>query len=339
MVHSGGFFIHHFLQALFLYFFFVSILPFSKLVSSQCSIQTSCFPWHTANASATRACSKGGSINLRFMLDVAPENTFGPSNTDYMMFGFCPTVDKLSSFTLNESTYFTTTYTETKKVDDDEETTYHLSPYIYKNYLSVYGFGNTNSTLLPQPQISIGSVLAAVNGSLTTCGGSDTIAVVSTLMLNIGFDGGSFNYVASSPTGLQPTLNPYYNMKSCLSGKVPPDGVSYCNTSIMVDLPSNTKQPAKTGFESTCQNGKCIFDSTAICIEDDNGLSNCGYCYSEAGDTFNANIQVWVAYFGTDSSGTSMISGGSSPLRYNDFASGSVGEKIKDKLSSLWNGS
>lgn len=307
-------------------------------VTSQCTVQSACFPWHSIGNSASRACSREGSINLRFMLDVAPENYFGTEQTKYMIYGFCPTVDELSSFTLNQSTYYATSYKTTVKKDDKEETTYHFSSYLYKNYLSVYGFGNSNNTLIPQRQISLGAVLAAVNGSLVSCGGSSTVAVVSTLMLNIGFDRGSFNYIASSPTGPQSLLNPYYSMEACENGEVPPANVSYCNTSITVDLPVDTKQPAKVGFESTCQNGKCMFDSSAICIEDVNGLSNCGYCYGDPGETLHSTIQVWVSYYGTDNSGNSMISGGSSPLRYMNFASSSLADKFKDKLSSLWNG-
>lgn len=322
----------------FFYCLCTVLIFFSVPVASQCTVQSACFPWHSIDSSASRTCSRGGSINLRFMLDVVPENYVGTEKTQYMIYGFCPTVDELSSFTLNESTFYSTSYKTTTTKDKVEETTYHFSSSLYKNYLSVYGFGNSNSTLIPQRQISVGAALAAINGSLVACGGSNTVAVVSTLMLNIGFDRGSFNYIESSPTGPQLMLNPYYDIEACESGEVPPPNVSYCNTSVIVDLPADTKQPAKVGFESTCKNGKCIFDSSAICIEDDNGLSNCGYCYGDPGETLHATIQVWVSYFGTDNSGSSMISGGNSPLRYMNFASSSLADKFKDKLSSLWNG-
>lgn len=316
-----------------------TILP--NLVEAQCTIQNACFPWFSGTGVSQNTCSRGGSINLRFILDVAPEQEFGPEKVRYMTYGFCPTVDKLSSFTLNQSSYYATSYdTVTKDKDDkDKEVTeYHFSKGIYKNYLSVYGFGNSNNTIYPQRGVSNGAVLAAVNGTLASCGGPGTVAVVSTLMLNIGFRKGAFNYVESSPTGLQEIVNPNYDLSACIAGTAPPEGISFCNETITIDLPSDTKQPAHVGFEPTCKKGKCIFDSSAICIEDSDGTANCGFCYNSPTETLETKIQIWVSYFGTDSTGAAMISGGNSPLRYMDYATSSLADKFKQKLSDLWSG-
>lgn len=318
-------------------FLITVILEFCSLGAAQCSVQNACFPWSAANSTSQNPCKRDSRMNLRFLLDVAPENAFGEQNNRYMMYGFCPRVDKLSSFTLNQSTLFATTYTR-KDEEDDNTTSYYFSEGMYKNYLSVYGFGDSGSPLVPQRGVSIGSVLVAVNGSLTTCGGPRTVAVVSTLMLNVGMKSGAFNYVDKAPTGLQNTMNPNYNVTYCQENKEPPPGVDYCSPTMEIDIPADSKRPAMVGFESTCKNGKCKFDPGAICIDDTNGLSNCGYCYSDPADTRDAFIQIWVSYFGTDQGGSAFISGGNSPLRYVDFATSSISDKFKDKLSDLWAG-
>lgn len=311
---------------------FLTIAPFFS--DAQC-IQNACFPWTSGSKDS---CVKGGSLNLRFMLDISPEKAWGTSKVRYASYGFCPKVDQLSTITLNESVYYATGYETSEDDDDDDDVEYHFSTGLYKNYLSVYGFGNTNETLFPQKGISNGAVLVAVNGSLSSCGGSDTVAVVSTLALNIGMHKGKFNYVGSSPTGDQKMMNPYYDLAACLDNEVAPDGQDYCAESVTVNIPSGTKQPAKVGFEPTCSNNECLFDSNAICIGDDSTNQNCGYCYQSAGDTILAQIQIWVTYYGTDNTGAALLSGGNSPLRYTRFATDTLAEKFNDKLEALKSG-
>lgn len=307
------------------------LVLWTPVVSAQCGVQNACFPW------SQKSCTRGGSMNLRFMLDISPERAWGNEKNRYVTYGFCPTVDKLSSFTLNQSIFYTSSYEYKEKVDDVEETKNAMSKGIYMNYLSVFGFGNTNNTEFPQKGISLGATVAAANATLTSCGGKG-IWAASHLMLNVGLRRGMFNYVGSSPTGVQEIMNPNYNLDRCLSNAVPPDGVSYCNHSVTVTIPDDTRQPAYVGFEPTCKKNKCMFDEKAICFGDDSGIENCGYCYDTSGSTINQNTQVWVAYYGTDSTNAALISGGNSPLRYMKFATGSLAQKFKDKLSALWNG-
>eukprot|EP00796_Vickermania_ingenoplastis_P006024 gene6024-4327_t len=311
----------------------ILVLLLPSFASAQCGMQVACFPW------ARKACTRGESMNLRFVLDIAPEREWG-SNNRYATYGFCPKVDQLASFSLNESAFFATGYTTTEKDKDNKDkevTKYHFSEGIYKQYISAFGFGNTDSPEWPQRGVSNGAVVVAVNGSLTTCGGKSTVWVASTLMLNIGLRKGLFNYVSSSPTGNQTIVNPYYDLSLCLKGTHPPEGVSYCSPTIEIDLPADTRQPTYAGFDPTCKDGKCMFDSSAVCYGDE-GHENCGYCYTTPESTLQERTEVWVSYFGTDSASAAMISGGNSPLRYMNFASNSLAQKFKDKLNALWNG-
>eukprot|EP00992_Anisonema_acinus_P006282 TRINITY_DN20171_c0_g1_i1.p1 TRINITY_DN20171_c0_g1~~TRINITY_DN20171_c0_g1_i1.p1 ORF type:complete len:268 (-),score=37.74 TRINITY_DN20171_c0_g1_i1:55-858(-) len=97
-----------------------------------------------------------------------------------------------------------------------------------------------------------------------------------------------------------------------------------------------------TGLVSSCDSSaKCKFDSTLQCIGGDNGKN--GYCAScltsttalSDADRLASNPQIFVAFYGTDSAGERMTSGGNNPILFSEYASSSISSKVKSAKSSL----
>ena len=92
------------------------------------------------------------------------------------------------------------------------------------------------------------------------------------------------------------------------------------------------REPVGNGFESTCHDGTCQFDSSMKCLTDpSNGISNCARCHS-AGEVIPPalDIRVLTSYYGTDKNGAAMLSGSSNPLNFRKFAvAGLTGDLLK----------
>lgn len=310
----------------------------------ECSTTQACMPWYSSGPS----CARGGRMNLRFVLDTAAENawTSGTTKTATAVYGFCPVVDTVQSFALNSAPFIATSF---KTEDADEKITYHLTTSLDKNYLSVYGFGSSNSTLHPIKGVSDGSVLVAQNGS-TLCSGKNSVAIATHLNLEVGLHKGLFNYATTGPlvdVAVNVT-NPNFNETLCNnpSSDSAASSINYCDTTIVEIRKQQMSNPLKTGFVPTCgvdNNGNfnCLFDSSpeVICIGDRAEMMNCAKCYDDAtviGQT--AKLVVWNSYYGTDNRGNTLKSGGNNPINFAKFSGPNMMSDIASKMKSLWDG-
>ncbi|CUF84110.1 Hypothetical protein, putative [Bodo saltans] len=88
--------------------------------------------------------------------------------------------------------------------------------------------------------------------------------------------------------------------------------------------------PINSGWVSTCDSGnKCLFGDPA-CIGMGN-VMNCAKCYNQA-SLDQVSTRVWAAYYGTDASGKTYISGQDNPLNFLQYASGSAYIDIANNL-------
>ncbi|KAH9579752.1 hypothetical protein LSM04_000778 [Trypanosoma melophagium] len=286
-----------------------------------CSTGLACFPW--AGEESHVPCVRGRRMNLRFMLDVADENVKSAepvkSNAFY---GFCPVVDKLQIFTLTNAPFLASVF--------DNAGTLSLTNTMERKYLSIYGFGASNSTNYPQKNFSAGAVLVAVNGT-ALCGSNRSVALVDTLVLDIGLHKGLFNYIGARAASIRPdTGNSNSNSGSGKNTKSP-----------VTPIPEVVVQPAMVGFRPTCSaNDECLFDTGSVCVGLEVGKKNCAKCYDSAEDIRDkAQLRVWASYYGTDQRGRPLLSGGMNPLNFRGLAGSGFFRDIRKTLDSLIRGS
>lgn len=135
--------------------------------------------------------------------------------------------------------------------------------------------------------------MVAENGT-SICGQPKSVALVTTLILNVGLHKGRFNYFTPSVTGNVSMYNPYYDPNACPNG-IPNPGTppTVCNETITVNIPEGTTLPAETGFSPTCDSkNKCMFDRSLKCIGDVDGQLNCARCYSDPSQVLSATLQI-----------------------------------------------
>ncbi|EAN91942.1 hypothetical protein C3747_104g52 [Trypanosoma cruzi] len=279
-----------------------------------CGTAVACYPWANGNPRVgnQKPCVSGGRMNLRFILDVAAETSAAKGAASTAVYGFCPVVDKLEAFKLHSAHSLATLYSAGN--------VYNFSKNVGRKYLSVYGFGMSNSTLFPEKGLSAGAVVIAENGDFL-CGSDRSVALVHALILDIGLHRGRFNYIgargASSPGNIVG------------NGTTTPIEVS---TEDPVQEGEVSVQPAMVGFRPTCTpDDVCVFDSASVCIGDQIGNKNCAKCYTSPKEVAKQNIVVWASYDGTDAKGRPLLSGGMNPLIYNQFA----GNMLKNDFDSL----
>lgn len=327
----------------------------AQVVGQDCLMQQACFPWSYEGTPSVSPCRRGRRLNLRFLTDVATENVkvFNGETVSQAVYAFCPVVDRFQSFSLWEAPFLAGAY----KVTDGNTTYNNITTSLSVRYLSVYGFGNTNNTLFPERGASAGSVVLAVNGSMI-CNTPRSFAVVSTLVLDIGLHNGRFNYAsATAGGGTQSVVNPNYNNETCWQQKQNATlasvfsasssssssslstSVDYCNETIEVPIAPDAIQPLKTGFVPTCAvdsdgGDYCLFDEYQVCIGNP-GQKNCARCYNAANlDALaQATVQVWTSYYGTDSRGYALRSGGVNPISQHRFASSGVLSKFTSAVN------
>lgn len=310
-----------------------------------CGNGEACFPWVPTGP----ACRAGKQMNLRFVLDVASENyeTSGTTTITTATYGFCPSVDKLQSFTLNAAPFVTAAYV-TKNDDDTQEL--HLTKDLDTHYLYVYGFGDTSDRLYPNVNTSSGIIIIAQNGT-EHCQNKDSVLVATTLGLDIGLYNGLFNYIDAEGERTVQVPNPDYNQTMCddikngtVTTEAPgssssSDEVDYCSPTISSVVPANVVQPAKTGFVPTCtEKDVCMFDVDAHCIGNVKGQKNCARCFDDPTQLASAQMQIWASYYGTDVDGHPLLSGGTNPINFRKFAGKSMFSQIGSKVGSLWRG-
>ncbi|TPP45091.1 hypothetical protein CGC20_20355 [Leishmania donovani] len=247
-------------------------------------------------------------MNLRFMLQTSRENNFtvGTQVHHLATYSFCPIVDQLSSFTLISAPFMASCYIT--KDETSGAVTDHLSMDMGPRYLSVYGFGASNSTLYPQKGVSTGTVLIAVNGTDHT-GVSNSVGIVTMLSLEIGLHNGLFNYVGAAAASETTVANPNYDSVLCKNGTVPPAGINYCDKNITIPVAATVVQPAK---------------------------KNCGVYRTDPTDIRKLQMTVWVSYYGTDWRRNVLTSGGRNPLNYLTFVKENALQTLANKIDSLF---
>ena len=316
-----------------------------------------CTPYITA-ANGGVACLSKNPINLRFLLQMAHENDYTANGVleDKATYAFQPCVDSISALSLKGGPFLAAGYA----VTSGTTTSYYFTKNKSDKYLSVYGFGMSNQTTVPEPGISTGAVLIAKNGA-DACNDASMMGVVTVLSLEIGMHKGFFNYIGQSGQTTKTVANPHYNATLCgesssgsshttttttttTTTKANADassseGIDYCAKTITVVVPANNVQPARAGFVPTCDaKDVCLMGSndTYTCIGNVTGKKNCGICTNNATALAgNAALTVWVSYIGTDRKGNVMTSSGDSPFNYLNYVRNQAFETVTSKFQSL----
>ncbi|CCW67996.1 unnamed protein product [Phytomonas sp. Hart1] len=305
-----------------------------------------CSPWSLTGP----ACQYLERLNLRFIVDLAEENyKEDRGNTiQTAVYGFAPEVDRLQLFTLSDAAALASVSMTGGP--------YVFSASLTKKYLSVYGFGNTNSIVRPEYGGYSNAAVVLVEKDSSVCGGTGTVAVATILNLDVGLHHGLFNYESGAQTILttnpktQPTTfeetpgvssSPAYfpfseewggdgglGKKSTMSGL----NTNAKGFPILSEVFS-VKQPLKTGFAPTCGNTKdgekCLWDKTQVCIGD-LGRRNCARCYSDLSELVkSAKVMIVASYYGTDLLGRTLTSGTVNPLNFREFAGKDVIKNIR----------
>lgn len=350
-------------QALWLWVVLMScVLPLTAFAATKTCSGTVCTPYITA-ANGGIGCQRKSPINLRFLLHMAYENDFTANGVlqDKATYSFTPCVDAITALTLNGAPFLATGYA-VASTTKPTTTSYYFSKNRSDKYLSVYGFGMSNQTTLPQPGISAGAVLIAKNGA-DACGDATMVGVVTVVSLEIGMHNGFFNYIGQTAQTTSTITNPHYNAALCgdssstthttkttttsttkkvSTASSASDSVDHCSKTITVVVPATVVQPAKVGFTPTCNaKDQCIMGDPTVytCIGNVTGRKNCGLCYSNATLlSSNTSLTVWVSYVGTDRKSTVLTSSGDNPLNYVNFVRSHALETVTGKFKSLFRG-
>ncbi|CAG9578531.1 conserved hypothetical protein [Leishmania major strain Friedlin] len=318
----------------------IAVLVLLGCVTTQaqenCGTTASCKPYDTNGP----ACARKKRMNLRFMLQTCRENNFTVDTQVHHLatYSFCPIVDQLSSFTLIGAPFMTSCYIT--KDETSGVVTDHLSMDTGPRYLSVYGFGASNSTLYPQKGVSTGTVLIAVNGADHT-GVSNSVGIVTMLSLEIGLHNGLFNYDGAAAASETTVANPNYDPVLCNNGTIPPAGINYCDKNITIPVAATVVQPAKVGFTPTCSaEDVCTLGDPSVytCIGEVPGQKNCGVYRTDPTEIRKLQMTVWVSYYGTDWRRNVLTSGGRNPLNYLTFVKENALQTLGSKIDSLFHG-
>jgi hypothetical protein len=97
--------------------------------------------------------------------------------------------------------------------------------------------------------------------------------------------------------------------------------------------------PVGSGFKFTCDSSDvCLLDPTLKCFGLRLGERNCGQCVSNGDDLGAMKLQVWTSYYGTDSQGRNLRSGGTNPLNYRAFSGGGLFASMRRTYGDLRDG-
>lgn len=277
--------------------FLALLLPHSFHVlhaAVTCDSSQACFPW------ASPSCTRGNNINIRFFMEAAKVYTgVSAASTNFMSnrtltWAFCPRVDELQAFNLSKAPVYAA-------ISPVNNATFVTD--MSDKYVSVYGFGDSNSRLVPRDNKS--AVMIARNGSDVCTAGGDSVLLVEFLVMQVSMTNGAFAY---------------------------PDAVAAYGNSSGVSV-----QPTGTGFQPTCTAGVCQLDSSKPCIGPA-GYQNCATCYYDPLIMSNKTVQVWFSYYGTDNNGRRMLSGSSNPLNFRQYSGGSVYSTLSNSLDKVSSG-
>lgn len=177
----------------------------TKNLRLSCGTKNACFPYEVSPR-----CSRGNRMNLRFMLDLAPENYKLPQTS--ATYAFCPIVDELQAFNLSGGLALAAT--KTGLIPDPNGGTSNISGPVFSKgvgvqKVSVWGMGDMSSYYIPNSTTSYGSVGVVFNNS-DQCNQGE-LGVVNFLVLNVTLNNGQFQYYNSLPMpvggGFAPTCD------------------------------------------------------------------------------------------------------------------------------------
>lgn len=274
-----------------------------------CSKATACEPWDLVQGPF---CARGNQMNLRFGIDIAPENSYYKYAQDNSeaTYAACVTVDQISAVTLIDAARYvgvvvgngtqangTETSTTTTTTTGPTATTpsgsgYRFTRHRGQAWLSAYGFGGNDNIAFPTKNMSSGTVMIFSND--TSICSSGKLPFVKFLILKVSMTNGRFAYT------------------------------------------TERNQPTGVGFDPTCASGICQLDSDLKCIGmGDN--QNCATCLSPD-EMLNTSTQVWMSYGGTDTAGKTLLSYTNNPLNYRKYAGSSAYSQLSSTVSDVENG-
>eukprot|EP00758_Cryptobia_borreli_P003573 Tbor_TRINITY_DN3839_c0_g1::TRINITY_DN3839_c0_g1_i1::g.5677::m.5677 len=196
--------------------FVVAIFIYADLLVNgdeiKCSRLEACYPFDNKNG---QSCTKGDRINLRFGIDMAPENKYtsrGVENTQGT-YASCPIVDELQAFSLNNAGMYSSLALPPKlptKVNETISLPFTKSP---DAWLRAYGFGGSDNIIIPNASTSTGAVLI-----MTKDGGcpKGQVAFVRFLILSVTMKLGRFVYTDQQNQPLGVGFTPTCDSNTCL---------------------------------------------------------------------------------------------------------------------------
>jgi hypothetical protein len=78
--------------------------------------------------------------------------------------------------------------------------------------------------------------------------------------------------------------------------------------------------PIQVGFDPTCDGDSCLLDANKKCMGLRAGRKNCARCINYDQLVGETKINVFLSYYGTDSSGRAFVSGAENPLKFEQFS-------------------
>lgn len=282
-----------------------------KVVNTKCTSKEACFPWQPKGPK----CGRASKLNLRFVLDVAPENWIRSVDADLQnvttttaTFAFCPLVDELQAFNLTGAIPLAAMYDTLVEDPNAEPGTGALvvQPEFSVllegfNFISVFGMGDLDNIYYPNASgVSYGSAAIVFNETIdpdkqTSICNDGEFGIVAFLVLNITLDKGLYKYYEEFPA------------------------------------------PYGTGFAPTCDEfGICLFGPGYKCFGE-KGRQNCGKCLTPE-KAMQARLQIWTSYYGTDAFGRKLRSGASNPLNFRQFSGGGVQASMTNAYENFQNG-
>jgi hypothetical protein len=244
------------------------------------------------------ACARGWNMNLQFFLDLAPENHV---------------VDFSPVYNLSE-----VTYAFCPRVDEIQAfnltNAFKLAGTFYNDSVKIDNKTIQGKNLMLSEQLEVGYLSVYGMGDVS----------------DIYFPNPNTSYGS---------VGVIFNTTDCNDGEF--GIVNFLVVNITMKngkyIYGYDNMTIKTGFSPTCNaQNMCTVDPSMKCLGEP-GKANCGMCVSDPEIIANTILQVWVSYYGTDSSGRKFMSGASNPLNYRAFSGGGMYRAFR-RAESRWNG-
>ena len=268
----------------------------------RCDTSDACFPMSADGP----YCRRGDNINLRFQVQLAPEQYRRETSRDVyvqegwtgpitnMTYAFCPRADELAAFNITRLGQYALTFENGTEFDPVLNVTYRQVQHTVAEqvYLSAIGFGDQRNVNFPQNGSESRVMIADYNGGDFV----GEYGIVDFLVLNISLEQGRLKYYEEH------------------------------------------LQPAGTGFVPTCTvDSICKLDPTMRCFGA-RGQQNCGRCITDTYEMEDWRMTIWASYYGTDAAGRQLRSGASNPLNFQAFSGSGVTVAMGRSFDKIENG-